>query len=86
MIDFAGFSGILYGLATMAAFVLRKRSPWLAGSIAVVLVAGIVAGIAGYSRPWTADVAVHTHGVGVGVGAWLGNWIRRNPSITRGRA
>ena len=30
-IDFAGFSGILYGLATMAAFALRKRSPWVPG-------------------------------------------------------
>lgn len=82
-VDFAGFSGILYGLATVAVFALRKRSPWLAGLMAAVLVAGIVAGIAGYSRPWTADVAVHTHIVGMAVGAWLGNWIRRNPSIAR---
>ena len=82
-IDFAGFSGILYGLATMAAFASRKRSPWLAGLIAAVLVAGLIAGIAGYSRPWTADVAIHTHVVGIAVGAWLGNWIGRNPSRSR---
>ena len=81
--DFAGFSGILYGLATMAVFALRRRSPWLAGLIATVLIAGVVLGIAGYSRPWTADVAVHTHVVGMAVGIWLGNWIRRNPSRAR---
>lgn len=82
-IDFAGSSGILYGLATMVVFALRKRSPWLAGLIAVVLVAGIIAGIAGYSRPWAADVAIHTHVVGVAAGAWLGNWIHANPSRLR---
>jgi len=82
-IDFAGFSGILHGLAAMAVFALRKRRPWLAWLVAILLAAGIVAALAGYSRPWTADVAVHTHVVGIAVGAALGRWIERNPSRSR---
>ena len=77
--DYAGFSGVLHGLAAMTVYALRKRSPWLAAMVAVFLVAGIVTALAGYSRPWTADVAVHTHVVGIAVGTALGAWIQRHP-------
>ena len=72
----AGFSGVLYGLATMAAFGLAARSPWLAVIVAVALVAGIITAFFGWSRPWAADVAVHTHVCGMATGAAIGSWRR----------
>ena len=70
----AGFSGVLYGLAAMAAFGLATRSPCLAAIIAVALVAGIFTAFFGWSRPWSADVAVHTHVCGMATGAAIGGW------------
>ena len=76
-VGYAGFSGVLHGLAAMAAFALWNRAPWLAATVAVLLVAGIATALAGWSRPWTADVAIHTHVSGVAVGIALGVWLRR---------
>ena len=76
-VGYAGFSGVLHGLAAMAVFTLYKRAPWLAAMIAVLLIAGIATAFAGWSRPWTADVAVHTHVVGIAVGTGLGYWLGR---------
>ena len=73
---YAGFSGVLYGLAAMAVFGLATRSPWLAVIVAVALVAGIITAFFGWSRPWTADVAVHTHVCGMATGAAIG-WSRQ---------
>ena len=80
---YAGFSGILYGLAAMAVFGLAKRSPWLAVIVAVALVAGIITAFFGWSRPWTADVAVHTHVCGMATGAAIG-WSRRLKRLAKG--
>ena len=76
-IGYAGFSGVLHGLAAMAVFALWNRAPWLATTVAVLLVVGIATALAGWSRPWTADVAIHTHVSGVAVGMVLGVWLRR---------
>ena len=80
---YAGFSGILYGLAAMAVFGLATRSPWLAVIVAVALVAGIITAFFGWSRPWTADVAVHTHVCGMATGAAIG-WSRRLKRLAEG--
>ena len=65
---YAGFSGVLHGLAALAAVVLAKRAPWLAATVGVVLIAGVLAALAGWSRPWMANVAIHTHVCGIGAG------------------
>ena len=72
----AGFSGILYGLAAMAVIRLSPRSPWLAATVAIVLIAGIVTALADWGRPWTADIAVHTHLCGIAAGVAIGLWLR----------
>ena len=76
----AGFSGILHGLAAVAVFALAKRVPWLAAALGAVLMAGAVTAMAGWSRPWTTDVAVHTHLAGIAAGTASGVWFRRTPS------
>ena len=73
----AGFSGILHGLATIAVFGLAQRSPLLAATVALALVAAVVTALAGWSRPWTADLAIHTHVCGIAAGAAIGTWLRR---------
>lgn len=75
--SYAGFSGILYGLAAMAVFALARRMPWLATAVGVVLVAGVVTAFADWRRPWTADIAIHTHLIGMAAGAAIGVWTRR---------
>ncbi len=75
--SYAGFSGILHGLAALAVFALAKRAPWLAAAVGVVLVAGVVTALAGWSRPWMADVAIHTHVCGIAAGAAIGFWLQR---------
>lgn len=77
--SYAGFSGILYGLAAIAVIRLAPASPWLAATVAIVLVAGVVTAIADWSRPWTTDVAVHTHVLGFAAGAVMGLWLRPKP-------
>ena len=75
---YAGFSGILHGLAAMAVFALARRTPWLAAAVGVVLVAGVVTAFADWHRPWTTDVAIHTHLIGMAAGAAIGVWTRRS--------
>ncbi|MCY3821530.1 MAG: rhombosortase [Gammaproteobacteria bacterium] len=75
--SYAGFSGVLHGLAALAAVVLAKRAPWLAATVGVVLIAGVLTALAGWSRPWMASVAIHTHVCGIGAGAAIGFWLRR---------
>ncbi len=73
---YAGFSGVLHGLAALAAIALAKRAPWLAATVGMVLIAGILTALAGWSRPWMADVAIHTHVCGIAAGAVIGFWLR----------
>ena len=82
--SFAGFSGILYGLAAMAVFGMAQRTPWLAATVAIVLLAGVVTALAGLNRPWAADVAVHTHVLGIAGGAGIGVWLRRRSPVGSG--
>ena len=74
---YAGFSGILHGLAAMAVFALAKRAPWFAAAVGMVLFAGVVTALADWRRPWMADVAIHTHVCGILTGAAIGFWLQR---------
>ncbi|MDE0038514.1 MAG: hypothetical protein OXU77_13320 [Gammaproteobacteria bacterium] len=60
----------------MAVFGLATGSPRLAVIVAVALVAGVITAFFGWSRPWAADVAVHTHVYGIATGAAIGSWRR----------
>ncbi|MCY3622084.1 MAG: rhomboid family intramembrane serine protease [Gammaproteobacteria bacterium] len=75
---YAGASGILYGLAAIAVFALAKRTPRLATAVGVVLMAGVATAFADWHRAWTADVATHTHLIGMAAGAAIGVWVRRS--------
>ena len=73
---YAGFSGVLHGFTAMAALALAKRSPWLAAAVASLLVGGVASALAGWSRPWMADVAIHTHVFGIAAGVSIAAWLR----------
>ena len=73
----AGFSGVLHGLAALGVFALAKRAPWFAAAVGVVLLAGVVTTLAGWHRPWMADVAIHTHVSGITAGTAIGYWLQR---------
>ena len=75
--SYAGFSGVLHGLAALAAVVLAKRAPWLAATVGLVLIAGVLTALGGWSRPWMANVAIHTHVCGIAAGAAIGSWLQR---------
>ena len=71
---YAGFSGILHGLAVLVVFAFAERAPWLAAAVGAVLMAGVATALAGWARPWTADVAIHTHLCGIAAGVAIGFW------------
>ena len=78
---FAGFSGLLYGLAALTACLLvRTARAWAVG-IAAVTVVSLTAGLSGWS-PWGFETATTTHVTGVVLGFFAGAWLRRTATPT----
>lgn len=73
--EFAGFSGILYGLAALIACLLVGSSAAWAVGIALALVASIAISLSGWS-PWAFETATATHVSGGVLGAFAGAWFR----------
>ena len=73
--QFAGFSGILYGLAALIACLLWATSKAWAAGIALALIASIAFSLSGWN-PWGFEMATATHVCGVAFGAAAGAWLR----------
>ena len=77
--EFAGFSGVLYGLAALiSCLLIGKLSLWAAG-IATTLAASVAFSLAGWS-PWGFETAAGTHVAGMVLGVTAGTWLRLNVS------
>lgn len=73
--EFAGFSGILYGLTALAAFLLAGNDAAWAACIALALVASTAFGLSGWN-PWGFETATAAHVTGGASGIAVGIWIR----------
>ena len=77
--EFAGFSGILYGLAALiACLLIGKASVWAIGIAAAL--AGTVAFSLADLPPWGFETATGTHVAGIFLGGIVGCWLRLHNS------